>query len=99
MNRDLRGFFNLTAAGAHAQFRERSALTAESFGIDRLELPGAETVAAGTDLGRPGPAPVDHCSVTARIGHHTGIDGNRYPCAALRLLFQSALVHLCEPVW
>ncbi|KUF08718.1 tannase/feruloyl esterase family alpha/beta hydrolase [Pseudoponticoccus marisrubri] len=74
----LAALFGLSAAGAHAQAQDCSAVTADSFGLDGLELIGAEPVAAGTDLGRAGPAPADHCSVTARIGQHTGIDGNEY---------------------
>lgn len=74
----LAALLGLAAAAGHAQAQDCTTLTAASFGIEGLELVGAEPVSAGTDLGGAGPAPVDHCSVTARIGHHTGIDGNDY---------------------
>lgn len=74
----LAALLGLTTAGAQAQALDCTILDAASFDIEGLELVSAEPVAAGTDLGRAGPAPVDHCSVTAKIGHHTGIDGNDY---------------------
>ncbi|SFR13175.1 tannase/feruloyl esterase family alpha/beta hydrolase [Poseidonocella sedimentorum] len=74
----LTTLLGLTAAGAQAQVEDCSTLSAESFGIEGLELVSAEPVATGADLGRAGPAPVDHCSIMARIGQHTGIDGNDY---------------------